>query len=1628
MKQRTRQVLCALLTGILIWSQLPLSPAFASDTVVGQATQSVDSPVISSNEYSDDSEEPTPSEDPPSEDPPAENTPAEFTPAGDTVETGTTGTVTWELNLETGVMTLSGEGATANYKSGTDKAKSAPWFDWMDDIKTIAVENGVTSLGERLFYGADNLVSVSLPESLKSVAEGVFRSCTKLETIAIPNSVTELARANFYQCKNLKLVSIGSGITVIRDITFSKCAALEEVTFVGDNISFEKDAFAECNNLTKINFGGEITQWKALLSGDNTDLLKSTAITVHCTDGDYVFGSEDPPSDDKVKSGTCGENVAWELTGEDNNYCLTITATNEKNKIDNYSVGGTPWNEYLTQITSLVVEDGVKSLGDRLLYGATALQNISIPSSVTATGNGTFRGCTSLVTAEIPGAITTMADNLFYQCTALEQVTFGEGTTLVGKNAFNGCTVLQDITLPATITTIEKEAFRACSSLKSITIPNGVTTIGEGAFRACAKLESVDIPDSVTTLTRVAFFDCPVLDTVIIGKGITTIHDKQFSGCTALTTIHLAADTVTFEVNSLYNCNSLTEIRFGGTIAQWKEVLQKPSSADVPQLFSTDITVVCADGSYVYGQTKFGTELVFSVLNGILTLSGKGTMGDFTSASEVPWAEDAQNIHTLVIKNGVDRLGANALGGCTNLSSVHYMGSAQEWSDFLAKSGDGNGPLQSAELVLGLSGTCGASGAVKWTLSPDEKILTISGSGDMDDYPSSKVTPWRYSLGEIRSFQVENGVTSVGDFSLRYAIKLNTIEVADSVKRLGNYCFGGCVSLKEVSLPEGVQIIGAKAFSACSSLHTIHLPLTLTHIDMKAFDYDARLSDVYYAGNQNQWNRVIISDDALGNKYLHAATFHYGTPVEDASNFTDISAGSWYLPAVQYMVDHAYMKGAGSRFGAMDKMTCAEALSILHRLAGGQYLTSEEWAQENGISLAGQHMTAASLALLLYQTADYNGYDLASSSAPLDGLTNTGSLSSSHLEALRWAVENSYLAGLLAHMAPVDATRALTRGEAADVLASYLKSGYSQADRYDRIIHIVKTALQAGGDGQLYILGPDLMVPDLTTKPGDCTLIVFPDGKTMMIDSGVSQCQTQVIKLLQDLNLTSLDYFMLSHPHSDHVGGALPMAKYLDSVGGKVGTYYYTGYIDGTTETDLRNYLREKGTDLIVNVKAGDQWNIGDVGVKVFCPTAEELLETGSGDEFVNNLSIAMKLTYGDSTYLTCGDIYASMEQKLVAKYGAELQADVMKSNHHGLYTSNLPIWIETVSPSIVLTYSDDIGNAALSNMLKHAGASYYSVGMDGLIMVSMDNQKNYTKLSQRDSSLRQIYPGYVNPGANSYTISVSTNSAVGGTVFGSGTFSEDTFHTVMASANPGYRFTGWTEHGTQVSSSASYSFTITGHRTLVANFERIGNPSDSNRSSSDDSGDTTPSEQPSLPKESWVESDLSFLNSQGTAGNGVGHVRTRNNGIYGIRAKVFSQLQQSLAYEHDTVKDNAVQVRLYIKEPAKILEDIYVSGWVTGSEVEKARDIFEKWFQNKVRVIHMDHTKPWGQRVEIAAKVDLAKIDVNNLYFYSYDKKSSRYSMIRKPNSWVDANGYLHFYTDMAADIVISEGPLVKR
>ena len=179
----------------------------------------------------------------------------------------------------------------------------------------------------------------------------------------------------------------------------------------------------------------------------------------------------------------------------------TLTVSGKGAMADYTQSDKRPWDGNRNDITSVVVESGVTSVGKNTFESFSNLTSVTLPEDFTAIGPYAFCNCSSLQSITIPSTVTSIGEGAFDSCSAMTSVTLPEGLTAIGAGTFGSCSSLTSITIPSTVTSIGDMAFKSCSSLTSITIPSTVTSIGNYAFMKSSAISDVNLyanPDNLT--------------------------------------------------------------------------------------------------------------------------------------------------------------------------------------------------------------------------------------------------------------------------------------------------------------------------------------------------------------------------------------------------------------------------------------------------------------------------------------------------------------------------------------------------------------------------------------------------------------------------------------------------------------------------------------------------------------------------------------------------------------------------------------------------------------------------------------------------------------------------------------------------------------------------------------------------------------------------------------------------------------------------------------------------------------------------------------------------------------------------------------------------------------------------
>lgn len=263
--------------------------------------------------------------------------------------------------------------------------------------------------------------------------------------------------------------------------------------------------------------------------------------------------------------------------------------------------------------------------------------------------------------------------------------------------------------------------------------------------------------------------------------------------------------------------------------------------------------------------------------------------------------------------------------------------------------------------------------------------------------------------------------------------------------------------------------------------------------------------------------------------------------------------------------------------------------------------------------------------------------------------------------------------------------------------------------------------------------GNQFQVHVIDVENGDAILIKFPNQQTMMIDTGEEKYSENVLSYIQQYFWTEkvdkIDYLVLTHPDSDHIGGAkaiLNKFKVVNLYRPKIYTkieYENLSNLKNYKVSDSQNYdevittAYQKSCNMFFN-EGGIKLSLGGVSVEFLAP----LQENYSSD---NNYSAVIKMIYQNKSFLFMGDATSSVENELVSKYGEEIDVDVLKVGHHGSNTSTSLNFLNKVTPDYAIiscNQSKYFPHQDVINNLNSKDCKILSTGLKGSFVVSVEN------------------------------------------------------------------------------------------------------------------------------------------------------------------------------------------------------------------------------------------------------------------------------------------------------------------
>ncbi len=251
-----------------------------------------------------------------------------------------------------------------------------------------------------------------------------------------------------------------------------------------------------------------------------------------------------------------------------------------------------------------------------------------------------------------------------------------------------------------------------------------------------------------------------------------------------------------------------------------------------------------------------------------------------------------------------------------------------------------------------------------------------------------------------------------------------------------------------------------------------------------------------------------------------------------------------------------------------------------------------------------------------------------------------------------------------------------------------------------------------------------LTVHFLDVGQADCALLQFPAGEDVLIDAGNRADAEFILEYLEEAGVDHLDAVVATHPHEDHIGA---MADILRAVETDV---VFLPAVDADTNvyTNLLYAMEETGAEEM-RIDSPQEISLGGMAAQFLTP-----LDTYDD---LNNASLVLRLSYGETVFLFTGDIEKEAEEDLVES-GFPLKADVLKVPHHGSDTSNTEAFLRAVSPQVAVVSvgaDNDYGlpNDGALTRLSDAGAQVLRTDEEGTIVIKSDG----TTIALEDGLLR---------------------------------------------------------------------------------------------------------------------------------------------------------------------------------------------------------------------------------------------------------------------------------------------------
>lgn len=451
-------------------------------------------------------------------------------------------------------------------------------------IPSTVTVNGKTftviKIADELFKENRSIENINIPNSIETIGQNAFYSCSKLKSLVIEDGERELLLDIGYasllpvfgDCVNLKSVYFGRNIKLADHIhrqasPFYNNASLTEVTFSSYVTSIPHYMFYKCKGLVSISLPDGIQNIgvRSFSECENLSgvILSKTLKTI----GSQAF------EDCTVLSSIILPN-SLETIGTDAFRNTAISEISIPANVDCIEGGA-----FLgTKLQTLRIEDSTEPIKmpthsnqyTRNQFDYTELSEVYLGRNIDYFENekyikeGPFPGTITKITL---GSNVTNINPFLFEYAHFNNIELSENIISIGKNAFQNSS-LNSIIIPSSVQTIDREAFSNCANLSRVSILNDNLSLSISLFKNCVSLTEIHLPIYINTIPYQCFSGCSSMSNIEFPSTLREISNNAFENCVNLTDIEFPQDLETIGSDSFKDCSKLSSIRFANNVKE----------------------------------------------------------------------------------------------------------------------------------------------------------------------------------------------------------------------------------------------------------------------------------------------------------------------------------------------------------------------------------------------------------------------------------------------------------------------------------------------------------------------------------------------------------------------------------------------------------------------------------------------------------------------------------------------------------------------------------------------------------------------------------------------------------------------------------------------------------------------------------------------------------------------------------------------------------------------------------------------------------------------------------------------------------------------------------------------------